>query len=201
MPECLQWTLQRRQLIRELAAEEIPEGLKYTPAERQTIKDAGGSPRWLFVPDEYQCYMPAKVLSEMETSSGSGFLKNTKKTLECVTSNSARVKVDVTDDIHDLEDPSILARVPDDLADSIGLNEATLLHHLRARFTRNHFYTALGNILISINPFKWDDRLYAKNVIQFYVDNRQLGMRKRHLPPHTFAIAERAFLALAQVCF
>ena len=124
-----------------------------------------------------------------------------KKLLECMASNGALVKVEMSDAIHELEDPSILARVPDDLADSVGLNEATLLHHLRARFTRNHFYTALGNILISINPFKWDDRLYAKNVIQFYVDNRQLSMRKRHLPPHTFAIAERAYLALAQVSY
>ena len=130
MPECLQWTLQRRQLVRELVAEEIPGNLKYTPSERQTITSEGRSLRWVFVPDDDRCYLPAKVLDEVESSSGSGWRMKSKKLLECITSNGALVKVEMSDAIHELEDPSILARVPDDLADSVGLNEATLLHHL-----------------------------------------------------------------------
>ena len=206
MPECLQWTLQRRKLVRKLV-QDIPDVLTYTPAERQAMHDADLSLRWVFVPDENQCYLPAKVLGEIDNSgSSSGWSrKKGRKLLDCVACNGTRINVDVTDPggsssiIHELEHPKMLALVPDDLADSFGLNEATLLHYLRVRFSHDRFYTSLGNILISINPFKWDQRLYSKKVIQFYVDNRQLGMRKRNVPPHTFAIAERAFLALAQV--
>ena len=34
------------------------------------------------------------------------------------------------------------------------LSEATLLHNLRVRYSRNDIYTRAGSILISVNPFK-----------------------------------------------
>ena len=81
------------------------------------------------------------------------------------------------------------------------VNEATTLHVLNCRFKRDRFYTSVGPILVSVNPFKWITGLYSQDVIQYFVDSRFAydATLKRHAetPPHTFAVAERAFIALA----
>ena len=65
----------------------------------------------------------------------------------------------------------------------------------------SRFYTSVGPILVSVNPFKWITGLYSQDVIQYFVDSRFAydATLKRHAetPPHTFAVAERAFIALA----
>ncbi len=200
MPDVLQWTLQNRRLALSLIDEEVPETLKFTKKERNSLMEAGDTPQWIYVEDKEHGYIPAKVTGHHE---GKPLRGRKRRSLEVVSADGRHFDVDVDVEggkeiVQQIEDPSTLAMIPDDLADTVGLNEGTLLHHLRARFHHDHFYTSLGHVLISINPFKWNKLLYAKDVIQFYVDNRQLGMRERSLPPHTFAVAERAFLAIAQ---
>ena len=102
---------------------------------------------------------------------------------------------------YELSSPEYLATIPNDLMKMESVNEATTLHVLRARFTRDRFYTSVGPILVSLNPFKWVDGLYSPEVIQYFVDSRFAydPKTKQHAetPPHTFAVAERAFIALA----
>ena len=72
------------------------------------------------------------------------------------------------------------------------VNEATILHNLRARFVEDVVYTNIGTILVSINPFKWIDGLYRSELIHEHL----------HLPPgeiaspHVFQIAAAAFHGL-----
>ena len=92
-----------------------------------------------------------------------------------------------------LLDPKLLGTVFDDLVNLDELNEATILHSLNVRFRYDRFYTAVGTILVSLNPFKWVTELYAADVMKFYRDNRYSSFEK---PPHVFDLAERSFLGL-----
>ncbi len=42
----------------------------------------------------------------------------------------------------------------DDMVKLEDISEATILNNLRRRFLDNNIYTSIGQILISINPFK-----------------------------------------------
>ncbi len=193
-----QWLFVTAAQLRRAKGEEGGAGASSSSNSRRNRRGKKAAPR----PPEEQCYVPAKVIGKEEEAgvttlkvvavemSSAGGTSSTEVTLRG-TSNLAETR--------DLVDPSVLAAVPDNLADSGSLNEATLLHHLHARFNRERYYTQLGSVMISVNPFQWSERgLYGKKVIQFYVDNRLRSVRQRHVPPHTFALAERAFLALAK---
>lgn len=43
----------------------------------------------------------------------------------------------------------------DNLAELENLNEETLLEELKIRFKRDTIYTYVGEILVTVNPFKW----------------------------------------------
>ncbi|NXA32296.1 MYO9A protein, partial [Eudromia elegans] len=77
-----------------------------------------------------------------------------------------------------------------DLAALAELDEAALLGSLRERFLRQQVYTDVGDILIAMNPFQCLP-LYGREVSERY---------RRHergtLPPHIFAVADRAYHAM-----
>ncbi|CAI8049871.1 Unconventional myosin-VI, partial [Geodia barretti] len=73
----------------------------------------------------------------------------------------------------------------DDNCSLMYLNEATLLHNLRMRYTKGQIYTYVANILLAVNPNKEVGGLYTSEVIRRY-NGRSLGT----LPPHVFAIEE-----------
>ncbi|KAI1294601.1 Unconventional myosin-VI [Halotydeus destructor] len=78
-----------------------------------------------------------------------------------------------------------------DVADNCSLmylNEATLLNNLRVRYKKDQIYTFVANILIAINPYFEMAQLYSPDVIKMY-QGKSLGV----LPPHVFAIADKAF--------
>ncbi|KAL5010725.1 hypothetical protein ScPMuIL_013030 [Solemya velum] len=68
------------------------------------------------------------------------------------------------------------------------LNEATLLHNIRIRYMKNQIYTYTANILIAVNPYYGIPDLYSSGTIKKY-QGKSLGV----LPPHVFAIADKAF--------
>ncbi|XP_074640045.1 unconventional myosin-VI-like isoform X2 [Tubulanus polymorphus] len=68
------------------------------------------------------------------------------------------------------------------------LNEATLLNNLRIRYMKNHIYTYVANILIAVNPYFDIPSLYNSQTVNQY-RGKSLGT----LPPHVFAIADKAF--------
>ncbi|XP_028836302.1 myosin-IIIb isoform X1 [Denticeps clupeoides] len=78
----------------------------------------------------------------------------------------------------------------DDLATLSELNEETLLRSLSHRFSRNQIYTYIGDILVALNPFKYLP-LYEKEVSEQYKWHE-----KSALPPHIFAVADRAYQSM-----
>ncbi|XP_052526541.1 myosin-IIIa-like isoform X2 [Tympanuchus pallidicinctus] len=80
--------------------------------------------------------------------------------------------------------------VAGDLAALAELDEASLLGALRDRFLRQQIYTDVGDILIAVNPFQ-PLQLYGREVSEQYRCHE-----KGTLPPHIFAVADRAYQAM-----
>uniref|UniRef100_A0A087Y3L3 Unconventional myosin-VI n=1 Tax=Poecilia formosa TaxID=48698 RepID=A0A087Y3L3_POEFO len=76
----------------------------------------------------------------------------------------------------------------DDNCSLMYLNEATLLNNVRIRYTKDHIYTYVANILIAVNPYYDVPKLYGPDAIKSY-QGKSLGT----LPPHVFAIADKAY--------
>ncbi|XP_055335103.1 unconventional myosin-VI-like [Paramacrobiotus metropolitanus] len=76
----------------------------------------------------------------------------------------------------------------DDNCALMHVNEATLLHNVRLRYTKDSIYTYVANILIAVNPYFELPALYSQQTIKKY-QGQSLGT----LPPHVFAIADKAF--------
>ncbi|KAM7534154.1 hypothetical protein Aperf_G00000109723 [Anoplocephala perfoliata] len=68
------------------------------------------------------------------------------------------------------------------------LNEATLLENVKRRYLKDEIYTYVANILIAVNPYYEIKGLYSRQMIEKY-KGKSLGT----LPPHPFAIADKAF--------
>ncbi|XP_042451016.1 myosin-1-like [Zingiber officinale] len=80
--------------------------------------------------------------------------------------------------------PHILDGV-DDLIQLSYLNEPSVLHNLRYRYSCDSVYTKAGPVLVAINPFK-EVPFYGKDYITAY-------KQKLTESPHVFAIADSAF--------
>ncbi|XP_017783306.1 PREDICTED: myosin heavy chain 95F isoform X2 [Nicrophorus vespilloides] len=76
----------------------------------------------------------------------------------------------------------------DDNCEMMFLNEATLLNNVRKRYYKNKIYSYVANILIAVNPYKDIPDMYTPQTIKKY-QGKSLG----ELPPHVFAIADKAF--------
>ncbi|XP_062952221.1 unconventional myosin-VI isoform X4 [Cynocephalus volans] len=68
------------------------------------------------------------------------------------------------------------------------LNEATLLHNIKVRYSKDRIYTYVANILIAVNPYFDIPKIYSSETIKSY-QGKSLGT----MPPHVFAIADKAF--------
>lgn len=80
-------------------------------------------------------------------------------------------------------DKSHLDRLPpSDLVMLPAVNEPMILHTLKQRFLGGDIYTAIGEILISINPFQ-PLPIYTPSAVHLYATRGS-----SHLPPHIFAV-------------
>ncbi|XP_028981003.2 myosin-IIIb [Esox lucius] len=78
----------------------------------------------------------------------------------------------------------------EDLASLSDLDEQSLLESLSQRFKQDRIYTYIGDILVAINPFKYLP-FYEKEVSERYKCHE-----KTKLPPHIFAVADRAYQSM-----
>uniref|UniRef100_H2YSJ3 Unconventional myosin-VI n=1 Tax=Ciona savignyi TaxID=51511 RepID=H2YSJ3_CIOSA len=76
----------------------------------------------------------------------------------------------------------------DDNCSLMYLNEATLLHNLRIRYSKDKIYTYVANILIAVNPYHDVPALYNQQQVAKY-KGKSLGL----LPPHCYAIADKTY--------
>jgi myosin heavy subunit len=77
----------------------------------------------------------------------------------------------------------------DDLVQMDEVNEASILHNLRTRFSNELIYTSVGDILVAINPFQWLN-LYSDQHIRQYHSGIFSSARP---PPHVFHVASEAY--------
>jgi len=77
----------------------------------------------------------------------------------------------------------------DDLAEMEDLDQPALLEELKARFNRDVIYTYVGEILVSVNPFKMIDGLYTSEMMSKY----RSVPDKAALSPHVYATAATAY--------
>ncbi len=75
----------------------------------------------------------------------------------------------------------------DDMADLTYLNDATVYHNLRERYTSWYIYTYSGLFCVTINPFKRLP-LYTMKMVDFY-----RGKKKNEVPPHLYLVADNAY--------
>ena len=81
---------------------------------------------------------------------------------------------------------STLLKHEDDLVHMKEVDEASITHCLRQRFLKDLIYTSIGDIIVSINPWKRLP-LYTPDIIYKY--SRSSGSK---LPPHVFDTARNA---------
>jgi myosin V len=86
----------------------------------------------------------------------------------------------------DLRNPPILESA-DDLGNLSFINEPSVLHTIRERYSQLSIYTYSGIVLIAVNPFQ-NVALYSQDIVQAYS-----GRKRGEMQPHLFAIAEDAY--------
>lgn len=77
----------------------------------------------------------------------------------------------------------------DNLADMEDLDEPTLLAELKTRYHADVIYTYVGEILVTVNPFRFIDGMYDH---QKMIENTRIA-NKSDKPPHIFAVSDLAF--------
>merc|ERR1719158_1079191 len=75
----------------------------------------------------------------------------------------------------------------EDMANLTFLNDASVFHNLKVRFTAKLIYTYSGLFCIVVNPYKRYP-IYTGTVVKMY-----LGKRRNEVPPHLWAITETAY--------
>jgi myosin heavy chain 6/7 len=80
----------------------------------------------------------------------------------------------------------------EDMSNLTFLNDASVLHNLRARYGCMLIYTYSGLFCVVINPYK---RLpiYTESVARMY-----MGKRRTEMPPHLFAVSDEAYRNMLQ---
>jgi myosin heavy subunit len=176
VPKILQWTQHDPNLAEEIKSSNVPSGWT-------------ANAKYIFLRDSNNGFVPCKLTNDIGCDP-----------LTCVTSENESLsikksKYDKPAMFFPFTNPASLGIAFDDLVNLDDLNEATILHSLYLRFQYDRFYTSVGTILVSLNPFKWVAELYTEEVMKFYRDNRFSPSDK---PPHVFDLAERSFGGLLE---
>ena len=77
-----------------------------------------------------------------------------------------------------------------DLVELDDVEEYSMLHTLRARYSIDQIYTAIGPVLVSINPYKPVHTCSPENI------ERMSKMDPDDLPPHIFTLSSAAYAGL-----
>uniref|UniRef100_A0A183FJV6 Myosin-3 n=1 Tax=Heligmosomoides polygyrus TaxID=6339 RepID=A0A183FJV6_HELPZ len=80
----------------------------------------------------------------------------------------------------------------EDMSNLTFLNDASVLHNLRSRYSAMLIYTYSGLFCVVINPYK---RLpiYTESVARMF-----MGKRRTEMPPHLFAVSDQAYRNMLQ---
>ena len=142
----------------------------------------------VLVPDREHAYLPATVVQRTEPGLDVRLVDGSTHTLAAAAASQVV-----------LADPLALEG-SDDMVRFNLLTEASIVHNLRVRYEREAIYTAVGPILISVNPLRQLEGLFGPEVAQRYADAAD-GAALSALPPHPYAQVEAAYReVLSQGC-
>eukprot|EP01084_Bolivina_argentea_P058897 107503_1 len=133
---------------------------------------------WVWVPDDIEVYVAGRIIENgeekviVELESGEEREVNKRKLISMKKSSLQRIVGDLT------------------LLDEMSI--PLILHCLRKRFESGKIYSAIGSILISINPYTQLD-LYTPKMIRKYRNSLE---EHREVPPHVFVVADAAYKGL-----
>ncbi|KFW78601.1 Myosin-7B, partial [Manacus vitellinus] len=136
----------------------------------QTIPFDGKKRAW--IPDEKEAYIEVEI---KESSGG-------KVTVETKDKETRVVK---EDEVQPMNPPKF--DMIEDMAMLTHLNEASVLHNLKRRYSHWMIYTYSGLFCVTINPYKWLP-VYTAPVVAAYK-----GKRRTEAPPHIYSIADNAY--------
>ncbi|KAJ7331894.1 hypothetical protein JRQ81_014074 [Phrynocephalus forsythii] len=125
-----------------------------------------------WIPDEKEAYIEI----EIKESSGGKVTVETK---------DKKTRVVNEDDIQQMNPPKF--DMIEDMAMLTHLNEASVLHNLKRRYSKWMIYTYSGLFCVTINPYKWLP-VYTAPVVAAYK-----GKRRSEVPPHIYSIADNAY--------
>ncbi|KRZ80070.1 Myosin-11, partial [Trichinella papuae] len=154
------------------------EDLKYLVAsqdgrEEQFLQPEWGRQRMVWVPHETAGFVAARIVEE----------KGDTVVVEIVDTGK---KLEISEEMVEKMNPPKYEKVPD-MADLTCLNEACVLHNLKARYYSGMIYTYSGLFCVVINPYE-KLPIYTEAIIEMYK-----GQKRHEVPPHVFAIADTAY--------
>ena len=149
------------------------------PAELEAEGEAQ-SGEWVWLKHPTKAYVPAQVIKRESINAICKALDGEAMTV---------LQKDVGPAIPRL---SALKRPVNDLVQMDQVIEPTVMHNLKIRFEQSKIYTSIGNILVSVNPFKMLP-LYTPAVMDMYAKKGS-----RQLAPHVYSIASDAYNKLSQ---
>ncbi|KFD61976.1 hypothetical protein M514_05674 [Trichuris suis] len=159
------------------------EDLRYLVADSAGLNDPSVQSEWakrrlVWVPHEMHGFVSASVLQER----GDELLVELQDTGKTLTVSK--------DDVQKMNPPKF-DKVAD-MADLTCLNEASVLHNLKARYYSGMIYTYSGLFCVVINPYK-KLPIYTEKIVELYK-----GKKRHEVPPHVFAITDTAYRSMLQ---
>jgi myosin X len=134
-----------------------------------------------WVPDESEVWVLAKQEGEVQSN---GCLKF------CIQGSNKIVTQNAGACLKTVVSASELQSVPDDLISLPEVNQASILSCIRTRFREKSIYTAVGTVLMTVNPFERIAGLYGPDMIRKYITPFS---DSGPLKPHVYLVPSRAF--------
>uniref|UniRef100_A0A7E4VFX9 Myosin motor domain-containing protein n=1 Tax=Panagrellus redivivus TaxID=6233 RepID=A0A7E4VFX9_PANRE len=131
----------------------------------------------VWIPDVEEGYLPAEI-------------KSTKGAEAVVVVGGGLEKTVKAEILQEMNPPKF--EKTEDMSNLTFLNDASVLHNLRARYGSMLIYTYSGLFCVVINPYK---RLpiYTDSVARMF-----MGKRRTEMPPHLFAVSDEAYRNMLQ---
>lgn len=148
------------------------------PSELMSEEEKQYASDWVWVPDEREVFIAGRMIDD----DGGRLLVELENGEERYC--SARSVIPMKQ--------SSLQRIVSDLTLLDEMSVPLIVHCLRKRFESGKIYSAVGSILISINPYTQLD-LYTPKMIRKYRNSLE---EHREVPPHVFVIADQAYKGL-----
>ncbi|ORC86814.1 myosin heavy chain [Trypanosoma theileri] len=88
-----------------------------------------------------------------------------------------------------------IENIPDDLLELPELHDALLLHVLKSRHAKDLTYMHIGEIILSVNPYK-AIQSYMDKCMGLYLEHLDKPQIPSSLPPHVWSVAHRAYVEM-----